>query len=155
MKHSLVVICIFICIGAARAQFSPVSGTNNIYTEDGVIIGSAQDLSSFPQKLIVENEIITEKVVVKNEIDWPDYVFEPSYKLDHPDSLVMFIEAYGHLPDMPDSDMIRKNGIEIAGFQSKLLKKIEELTLYVLELNKNIDTLEKEIENIRNKKLAK
>jgi len=73
---------------------------------------------------------------------WPDYVFTPNYKLTSLDSLEQFIQLNKHLPEVPTADDVQKNGIDLGENQALLLKKIEELTLIVIEQNKRIDSLQ-------------
>jgi len=70
--------------------------------------------------------------------NWPDEVFDESYKLMPLDQLENFIENNKHLPDIPTEKDVLENGIELGEMNALLLKKIEELTLYVIELEKKI-----------------
>jgi hypothetical protein len=74
---------------------------------------------------------------------WPDYVFTPTYKLPQLDSLQQFIKQNGHLPEVPNAEEVAKNGIDLGENQAILLKKIEELTLIVIEQNKRIQNQQK------------
>lgn len=76
--------------------------------------------------------------------EWPDYVFSPAYSIYPLDSLERFINLNGHLPEIPTASDVEKNGIDLGDNQVLLLKKIEELTLIVIEQNKRIEKLEKE-----------
>lgn len=96
--------------------------------------------------------IKTKKLTV-TQTDWPDYVFDQKYKLRTLSSLEAFINQNKHLPEMPSVREVEKNGINVGDNQALLLKKIEELTLYVLDLNKKNEQLTKRIKSIeRNKK---
>lgn len=79
---------------------------------------------------------------------WSDFVFEPDYKLLSLTELEKFIKANKHLPEIPSTKEVMKDGQEVGEIQSKLLQKIEELTLYTIELNKQVKALED-----KNKKL--
>ncbi len=68
----------------------------------------------------------------------PDYVFEPGYKLMPIDDLQRFVEREKHLPNIPNAAEIKEKGLNLSDFQMKLLKKIEELTLYTVEQAKTI-----------------
>jgi hypothetical protein len=88
---------------------------------------------------------------VKVEIDkpvetWPDFVFVKDYKLTPLEQIEKYISEYKHLPDMPTAYDVAKNGLALGETQALLLKKIEELTLYVIELNKQVEQLKKENE---------
>lgn len=80
---------------------------------------------------------------------WSDFVFESSYNLRKLDELELFIKANGHLPEIPKASDVEKSGINIGEMQSKLLQKIEELTLYTIEQNKRIVVLENEIKEMK------
>jgi len=75
---------------------------------------------------------------------WPDYVFAPDYRLRPLLELEQFIQQNKHLPEIPSAQEIEENGIDLGAMQSKLLLKIEELTLYILDLQKQIDELRKQ-----------
>ena len=75
-----------------------------------------------------------------------DFVFEPDYSLLPLEELEEFIITNRHLPDIaPAVDMI-ENGVDVSSFQIQLLQKIEELTLYIIEQNRRISALEKQLE---------
>jgi hypothetical protein len=76
---------------------------------------------------------------------WSDFVFEKNYKLLSLLELQTFITEQKHLPNLPSEKEVLKNGIDIAEMQAKQLQKIEELTLYILELQKQIDALSERI----------
>jgi trimeric autotransporter adhesin len=78
------------------------------------------------------------------EINWADYVFNKSYKLIPLNELEKFIALNKHLPNIPAAADVEKNGLDVGAVQAKQMEKIEELTLYILELNKRITELEKE-----------
>jgi hypothetical protein len=96
-------------------------------------------------KLAVKGTVLALKVKVSpatNGTDWPDYVFKKNYKLRSLNSLEAFIKTNHHLPDVASAKEVEKDGLDLANTQAVLLKKIEELTLYVIELNKKIAKLE-------------
>ena len=98
-------------------------------------------------KLAVEGKIIAEEVVVELRSTWPDYVFEKKYKLLPLNELELFVKKENHLPDVPSAKEIESNGIELAKMNSVLLKKVEELTLYIIELDKKVADLQKKTLN--------
>ena len=93
---------------------------------------------------MIEGKIYADEVIVEEATNWPDYVFEPDYQLMDLNELKSFITANKHLPEMPKAD---ENGklqqVKLAEMNALLLKKIEELTLYMLEQEERI----REIEN--------
>lgn len=87
-------------------------------------------------KLAVNGSAIFTKAVVKSYANWPDYVFDKDYTLMPLDSVEAFVQANGHLPEIPSADEVSKTGIDLGDNQTKLLQKIEELTLYLINQSK-------------------
>ena len=81
------------------------------------------------------------KVAVVNSANWADYVFEKEYKLKSIKELEAFIKTHKHLPNVPSAAEVEKDGIDMAIMDAKLLEKIEELSLYIIEQNKRIEEL--------------
>ncbi len=104
-------------------------------------------------KLYVADGIMTEKVKVtlRSSSDWSDYVFEDDYNLLSLEEVEAHIEKNGHLPNVPSAEEVAKEGIDVAKMDAKLLEKIEELTLYVIEQQKQIKKLTQQIEKLNNK----
>jgi hypothetical protein len=98
-------------------------------------------------KLYVEKGILTEKVkvAVATTSNWADFVFADDYKLKGLAEVEEFIKKNNHLPDVPSAEEVVKEGLDVAGMDAKLLQKIEELTLYVIEQNKKINELEQKL----------
>jgi len=98
-------------------------------------------------RLYVKGGILTEevKVALKGTNNWSDNVFASNYKLLSLDDLELFIQKNGHLPDVPTAQDVVKNGLNLAKMDAILLQKIEELTLYVIELEKANRALREEI----------
>ena len=89
---------------------------------------------------IVSGETICAKevnIVENPACQWPDYVFKNDYKLLSFDELEKSISENGSLPGVPNADDVKSNGIELGRMQAILLQKVEELTLYVIQLNKD------------------
>jgi trimeric autotransporter adhesin len=102
-------------------------------------------------KLFVGGGIATEqlKVALANSSDWADYVFDKSYKLPTLSYVEKFVNANKHLPNVPSAQELVKEGVDVVQMQAKLLEKIEELTLYVIQLNKKNKALEQEVKKIQ------
>lgn len=96
-------------------------------------------------QLSVDGKIIAEELRVQNSTAWPDYVFEPTYELMRLQQLSEFLKENKHLPDVPSATQIEKEGIKVGEMQSVLLKKIEELTLYIIEQEQRIRKLEEKL----------
>mgnify|MGYP003109918057 FL=1 len=91
---------------------------------------------------LIQGNLETQKVkVTATPGSVPDYVFQPNYKLKTLNELEAFIKANSHLPNIPNAKEIETNGQNLGEMQLKLLEKIEELTLYVIELKKEINEL--------------
>ncbi|WP_126245995.1 hypothetical protein [Chitinophaga rhizosphaerae] len=89
------------------------------------------------QKLSVDGTILAKKVKVSTAAaDWPDYVFLPGYQLPALSSIEHFIAQNGHLPDIPSAATIKKDGQDLGEINKQLVKKVEELTLYLIEMEK-------------------
>lgn len=115
---------------------------------DGKVgIGTIQ-LNEAGYRLFVETGIRTRKVKV-DMVTWPDYVFHPTYKLRPLKDLDEYVIKNGHLPDVPSASDVKKNGLDIGDNQAILLKKIEELTLYVIGQNKKLEDQHKQLQNVQ------
>ncbi|MEP7318566.1 MAG: hypothetical protein ABI921_07485 [Panacibacter sp.] len=90
-------------------------------------------------KLSVNGTIQSKEVRV--ETGWADYVFEKDYKLRTLDNVAEYIEQNKHLPGIPSAKEIQKNGLAVGEVQTKMMEKIEELTLYIIDLQKQIDVV--------------
>lgn len=93
-------------------------------------------------QLSVDGDIRAKEVVV--ESGWSDFVFEKDYYLAPLWEVELFINENGHLKDIPTEADVRANGVGLAEINTLLLQKIEELTLYMIEINKRIEKLEAE-----------
>lgn len=99
-------------------------------------------------KLAVEGKIEAREVVVTSTNPFPDYVFENNYQIISLDKLEQSIKDNKRLPDMPSSKEVERNGLNLGEMQVKLLKKVEELTLYVIDLKKENDVLKKRVSTL-------
>ncbi|MGB4850578.1 MAG: hypothetical protein WBP41_21810, partial [Saprospiraceae bacterium] len=79
---------------------------------------------------------------VVETVGFPDYVFAPDYKSLSLSEVERFIQLHHHLPNIPSASEVEENGLAVGEMQSKMMEKIEELTLYIIELNKRIESLE-------------
>jgi len=98
-------------------------------------------------KLFVADGIRTRRVTVDANI-WADYVFHANYRLRPLSEVEQYIKENGHLPEVPTEEEVNKSGIDLGGNQATLLKKIEELTLYVIEQNKVLKAQQQRLEEL-------
>lgn len=74
---------------------------------------------------------------------WPDYVFADNYNLKSLKDVKKFISENKHLPNIPSASEIEKNGIQLGEMTKRLMEKVEELTLYIIDLQEQMDTMKK------------
>lgn len=96
----------------------------------------------------VNGTIKTKKVKV-SATGWPDYVFASSYDLRSLKEVESFIKENQHLPEVPSAKEVEKEGLDLGKMDATLLQKVEELTLYLIEVNKNQEKLIKEVEALK------
>lgn len=89
---------------------------------------------------------------VKVYTTWADYVFKDDYILKPLEEVEEFIKQNGHLPNVPSEAEVLENGIELGAMNAKLLEKIEELTLYLIEQQKEMKQLKEKINSFKEKK---
>ncbi|ATN07601.1 MULTISPECIES: hypothetical protein [Chryseobacterium] len=94
-----------------------------------------------------DGKIEAKEVEVKANV-WADYVFKKDYQLKSLDEVEKHISEKGHLPNIPSADEVLKNGINVAEMNTKLLEKIEELTLYSIDQNKRLKSQSQKIEQL-------
>ncbi len=107
----------------------------------GIGVTSSANMPSSTYLLAVDGSIIAEEVRVELSGSWPDYVFEEHYALPSLQELEENIQSLGHLPGVPSASVIEEEGFDLGGMQRVMLEKIEELTLYVIDLNKEVVAL--------------
>ncbi|MES2275318.1 MAG: hypothetical protein V4592_04800 [Bacteroidota bacterium] len=93
------------------------------------------------EKLTVYGKIHSQEVKVDLSVPGPDYVFEPTYKLPTLSEIKTFVDKNHHLPEIPSAAEMVKNGLDLGDMNTKLLKKVEELTLYLIEQQKQVEAL--------------
>lgn len=79
---------------------------------------------------------------------WPDYVFAPAYDLTPLPDVERFIQANHHLPEVPSAAQVQAEGIELASIEAVLLKKVEELTLHLIQLQKETAALRERVQQL-------
>ncbi len=113
-------------------------------TEDGSVGIGVLNSNNIPAGylLAVDGRIIAEEVRVELSGNWPDYVFEEGYDLPCIDELAHFIDENGHLPGIPSAKEIEERGLNMGDMQKRMIEKIEELSLYIIQIEKRIKDLE-------------
>ncbi len=113
----------FFCNGA--------SGITGVIQSNGSMGIGTTDPRGY--KLAVAGSAIAESVTVKLQSQWPDYVFKPAYALRSINQTASYIKSNGHLPDMPSAEEIKEKGVDVGEMLKLQTKKIEELTLYLID----------------------
>lgn len=124
-------------------------GDNLIYNVENGVVGIGTSTPDPNYKLSVNGKVRTKEVKITPE-GWADFVFDEDYKLATLEEVEAFIKKHKHLKDIPSAKEVEENGVELGKINAKLLQKIEELTLYVIEQDKLIT----EQENIIKKLLS-
>jgi predicted transcriptional regulator len=134
--------------GASNFFFDGVAnGTTNFFVRAdgmGYFANSLAIGTSDPQsyKLAVKGSVHAQSVQI-DMTGWADYVFNPAYHLKSLSYLKSYIDQNHHLPDMPSEAEVKKNGVDLGEMVKLQTKKIEELTLYLIEKDKQINELDK------------
>ena len=136
-------------VGAANGDMATVERLS-ILPNGNVGIGTLNPT----QALAVNGTIRAKEVIV--ETGWADFVFEPTYRLRPLAEVERFIQTHHHLPDMAPAATIQQNGVGLSDVTTKLMQKVEELTLYMIAQEKKNDRqqhqirqLQKELKQIR------
>jgi len=103
------------------------------------------------QKLTVKGKIHAEEVIIDLDVPLADYVFHPDYSLMPLHKVEQFVKTNRHLPEIPSAAEVKENGLNMGEMQNKLLQKIEELTLYMIEQQKTIDLQNARIQILESK----
>ncbi len=125
------------------------SGNDINYTAGHVGIGTSTIPNGY--HLAVDGKVISEEVKVLLSEDWADYVFAEGYDLPKLEEVEKHIKEKGHLINIPSAAEVKADGIELGEMNRLLLEKIEELTLYIIDLekkNRRVFELEERMENI-------
>jgi hypothetical protein len=117
--------------------------------QDNIGIGTQQ---THGHKLAVAGSVLAEKVKVKLQVNWPDFVFEPSYKLPSIAEMEAYIKQHKHLPGIPSAAEVAENGLDVGDNQAALLEKIEQLTLIIIDQHKKLEDQEKRLKALEKKK---
>lgn len=132
----------------------------NALTNNGAILGIQSDgtvtvgvwekydltvTNTDGHKLMVNGGILCEKIKVIADVPNSDHVFLPSYKLRSLSEVKAFVTQYKHLPEVPSAEEFQKNGYNVGEMDDLLLRKVEELTLYLIQLEEANKALEEKV----------
>jgi hypothetical protein len=112
-----------------------------------VWVGTKPTTSHTDFAFAVGGKLVTQEVVVTMNCTWADYVFSDNYKLPKLKDVERFYKANKHLPEIPSAEEVNRDGVNVLKMNELLLKKVEELTLYIVDLQKQIDTLNESSQN--------
>ncbi len=118
-----------------------------IYRNGKVSINTLSDPGDYT--LAVNGKIRAKEIKV--DTDWADYVFATDYRLKTLEEIESFIKENKHLPEIPTAQDVEKGGVDLGEMNMLLLKKVEELTLYIINQQKEINLLKSDLTEIRNK----
>lgn len=120
-------------------------------TEDGSVGIGISNSNNMPTGylLAVDGRIIAEEVRVELSGNWPDYVFEEDYNLLCIDELANYVEEKGHLPGIPSAREIEEEGLNMGDMQRRMMEKIEELSLYVIQLSEENETIKTQLATLK------
>jgi len=116
------------------------------YISEKLLVGSTTGKPGY--MVSVDGKMACEEVLVELSQDWPDYVFESNYKLLTLEELEESIIVEGHLPGIPSAKEVESEGLKVGDMQTKMMEKIEELTLYIIQLNKENSALNARLEQL-------
>jgi len=127
---------------ASNVLTTPDGQTNVVYVNSSANVGVG---TTNPQSKLAVNGTITAKEVKVTTTGWSDYVFGEKYRLLSLDELETYVKREKHLPDIPSAKEVEGKGLEVADMLSKQMQKIEELTLYLIQLKKENAELKERI----------
>jgi hypothetical protein len=113
-------------------------GKNDVIVKGSIGIGVANTQG---YQLAVNGNIRAKEIKVETA-NWPDYVFAKDYALPSLKETEKHIQEKGHLPGIPSAQEVKSNGVDLGELNVKLLKKIEEMTLYIIDLEKRVKNIE-------------
>ena len=141
------------------APRTTISAAIRFITYDGTSVGERMILdgtgnlgigtsNTYGNKLAVNGAVLATAVTVKLNANWPDYVFKPSYHLPLLSDVKTYIDQNNRLPEMPSEAQVAKEGVNLGEMNKLLVKKVEELTLYLIEQNKRIGAQQAQIDQL-------
>jgi hypothetical protein len=124
------------------------SKTQMLIDKNGSIGIGTGDSNLNPLEKLAVNGLIHTKEVKVDLLNWPDYVFKSDYNLPSLKMVENQIKEQGHLSNIPSAQDVETNGVLLGEMNKKLLEKVEELTLYLIQLNKDVEVLKNKLNKI-------
>ena len=125
---------------------------NSQISDNGIGVGVGTDVIPAGYKLVVEGKLGARDVIVACPPSWPDYVFENNHLLRPLEELNNYVTTNKHLPGVPSQKEIEKTGgLNLGEMQTKQMEKIEELYQYIIEMNKNMQKLSLENQELKDR----
>ena len=123
---------------------------NTIRAAGPIVIGNPTSLPT-GYKMYVTGGILTEAITIASQGStiWPDYVFEKTYSLPSLSTVESYINEHKHLPEIPSANDMVANGLDVEKMHALLLKKVEELMLYTIDLQKDNNALAQKINSLK------
>ena len=135
-------------LGTPRKTLSSTTAFSSSGEPDLLLVRDAGNVgiatTEIPEgfKVAVKGKIIAEELQIDLYNNWPDFVFAKDYNLPTLTEVESHIKEKGHLPNIPSAEEVAENGFGVGEMNAKLLQKIEELTLYMIQQEKRIKSLE-------------
>jgi hypothetical protein len=131
-------------VGSGQNEYAPDGG---LYVANELLVNTSTIATGF--MVSVNGKIMCEELRVMDLSTWPDYVFSSDYDLPTLEEVEAHIEAESHLPGVPDACTVEEEGIMIGEMQRVMMEKIEELTLYMIDMNKQNKEQQKQIDQLK------
>ncbi|WCT13683.1 hypothetical protein [Mucilaginibacter jinjuensis] len=146
----------FLVTGApvlANRSYSLQTGDHNVVNGGNLLLqpiaGNVGIGTTTPDQMLTVKGIVHSNEVIVDTNIFPDYVFDKDYDLTSLKDVKTYIDQNHHLPEIPSAAQVAKEGINLGEMNTKLLKKIEELTLYLLEKDRQVNGQSKQIEGLK------
>lgn len=133
-------------------------GRGDMVINENGNVGIGTTLANNPEnyKLAIMGKVgVYDDLIIENtSTTWADYVFESNYQLLSLDNVEDYIRSNKHLPNVPSAEEVRENGVNVVEMDATLLRKIEELTLYMIDMKNQNERLEEKVSTLE-KRMSK
>ncbi len=136
---------------AGRVGLSNSAPKAKLHVNGNMVIGSTSLEPAAGYLLSIDGRVICEEARVQISGAWPDYVFNDNYKLRPLEELEKLINEQKHLPNIPAAAEVEKEGIALGDMNKRLIEKVEELTLYIIALDKQNKALNERVSKLEKK----